>query len=36
MEAIFLIRHAMERYKEEKKDLHMAFIDLERPMIKYL
>jgi hypothetical protein len=30
MEAIFLIRQVMDRYKEEKKDLHMVFIDLEK------
>ena len=30
MEAIFLIRQLMERYKERKKDLHMIFIDLEK------
>ena len=28
MEAIFLIRQVMERYRE--KDLHMGFIDLEK------
>ena len=31
MEAIFLIRQVMERYrKKKKKDLHMVFIDLEK------
>ena len=30
MEAIFLIRQVMERYKEKKKDLHMVFIDLKK------
>ena len=28
IEAIFLIRHVMVRYREQKKDLHMVFIDL--------
>ena len=29
-EAILLIRHVMERFREQKKDLHMVFIDLEK------
>jgi hypothetical protein len=30
METIFLIRQLMERYMEQKKDLYMVFIDLEK------
>jgi hypothetical protein len=30
IEAIFLIRQVMERFREQKKDLHMVFIDLEK------
>jgi hypothetical protein len=29
MEAIFLIRQLMKRYREQKKDMHMIFIDLK-------
>ena len=30
LEAIFLIRQLMERYREQKKNLHIVFIDLEK------
>jgi serine protease inhibitor len=30
MEAIFLIRQLMERCREQKKDMHMIFIDLKK------
>jgi hypothetical protein len=30
MDAIFLIRQLMERCREQKKDMHMIFIDLEK------
>ena len=28
--AIFLIRQVMERFREQKKGIHMVFIDLEK------
>jgi hypothetical protein len=30
METIFLIRQLMGRYKEQKKNMHIVFIDLEK------
>ena len=30
IEAIFLIRHVMKRFREQKKDLHLVFINLEK------
>ena len=30
IEAIFLLRQVMERHREQKKDIHMVFIDLEK------
>jgi hypothetical protein len=30
MDAIFLIMQLMERYREQKKDMHMIFIDLKK------
>jgi hypothetical protein len=30
MEAIFLVRQIMERYKEQNKDMHTLFINLEK------
>jgi hypothetical protein len=34
MDAIFLIRQLMERCREQKKDMHMIFIDLEKTYAK--
>ena len=30
MEAIYLLRKVIEKYKEKKRDIHMVFIDLEK------
>ena len=30
MEAIFLVRRLMEKYREARKDVHIIFIDLEK------
>jgi hypothetical protein len=30
MKMIFLIMQLMQRYREQKKDMHMIFIDLEK------
>ena len=30
MEAIFLLRHLMKKYREAYKDFHMVFIDIKK------
>jgi Reverse transcriptase (RNA-dependent DNA polymerase) len=36
METIFLIRQPMKKYREQKKDLHLIFINLEKAYDKIL
>jgi hypothetical protein len=36
MEMIFLIRQLIERYREQKNNLHMIFINLEKEDNKIL
>ncbi|KAG5606936.1 hypothetical protein H5410_028428 [Solanum commersonii] len=31
-EAIHLMRRLVQKYRERRRDLHMVFIDLEKPM----
>jgi hypothetical protein len=35
METIFVIKQVIEQYREQRKDLHIIFIDLGRHMTKY-
>ena len=30
MEVIYLLRRAIEKYREKKRDIHIVFIDLEK------
>src|SRR6476469_9571714 len=35
IDAIFVVRQLQEKYREKKKDLWMAFADIEKALIEY-